>query len=150
MGSTERRHEASETYSGSNQGGRIHFKSVESSTIKTNTSFFSVALHLVPIGLLQMHLSPRSGELPFWIFSSFVIAPLPRNSSTGILGTVHFQEKVRKGEERKREERKGTRPLRYFCASRNDNRGDPHDAGVAVTQLEFPESVFLRLKIPQS
>ena len=93
-----------------------------------------------------MHLSPRSGELPFWIFSSFVIAPLPRNSSTGILGTVHFQEKVRKGEERKREERKGTRPLRYFCASRNDNRGDPHDAGVAVTQLEFPESVFSEIE----
>ena len=79
----------------------------------------------------------------------FVIAPLPRNSSTGILGTVHFQEKVRKGEERKREERKGTRPLRYFfqVASRNDNRDhDPHDAGVAVTQLEFPESVISEIE----
>lgn len=82
----------------------------------------------------------------------FVIAPLPRNSSTGILGTVHFQEKVRKGEERKREERKGTRPLRYFwCNSCNEIAiAISHDAGVAVTQLEFPESVFLRLKIPQS
>ena len=77
----------------------------------------------------------------------FVIAPLPRNSSTGILGTVHFQEKVRKGEERKREERKGTRPLRYFCASRNDNRDRyQHDAGVAVTQLEFPESVISEIE----